>query len=351
MTKEKSQIIETIKKVMPAVVSIVISKHLNDLKKELPEFFPYSEYPELRIPPDKIDAHGMVQVGGGSGFIVDEGGTILTNKHVIADPGAEYTVITMNGDKHEADVIARDPLDDVAVLKIRNVAKLPVVTLGSSDNLELGATVIAFGNALGIFRNTVSTGIISGLSRAISAKPDPTAPVQEMRGLIQTDAAINPGNSGGPLTDIFGNVIGINAAVVFGAQNIGFAIPIKAAERDLADLKKHGTIRRPFLGLRYLTLNPDLKEKLNLTVDYGALVVKENPLDQAIVPGSPAARAGIRENDIILEWDGKQITNDSNIQDFLEQSEVGQSVSLKIFRNKKELTTKVVLAERKQTSS
>jgi len=350
MAKEKSQIVKTIKKVMPAVVSIVISKHLEDLKKELPEIFPYADYPELRIPPDKIDAHGMVQIGGGSGFLVEGSGIILTNKHVIADPKAAYTVITMNGDKFDAEVLARDPLDDVAILKIKTAKKLPVVSLGDSDNLELGQTVIAFGNALGIFRNTVSTGIISGLSRAISAKPDPLAPTQEMRGLIQTDAAINPGNSGGPLTDIFGNVIGINAAVVFGAQNIGFAIPIKAAERDLADLKKHGAIRRPFLGLRYLTLNPDLKEKLKLAVDYGALIVKEHPLDQAVVPGSPASRAGLRENDIILEWNGERITSEKNIQDCLEQSEVGQIVALKILRNKKELTAKVVLAERKQPS-
>ncbi|KKU93790.1 MAG: 2-alkenal reductase [Candidatus Jorgensenbacteria bacterium GW2011_GWA1_48_13] len=350
MAKEKSQIIGTIKKVMPAVVSIVISKKLEDLKKELPEMFPYSDYPELQIPPEKIDAHGMVQIGGGSGFLVDGGGIILTNKHVIADPKAAYTIITMNGDRFDAEVLARDPLDDVAILKIKSGKKLPVVQLGSSDNLELGQIVIAFGNALGIFRNTVSTGIISGLSRAISAKPDPLAPAQEMRGLIQTDAAINPGNSGGPLTDIFGKVIGINAAVVFGAQNIGFAIPIKAAERDLKDLRLHGTIRRPFLGLRYLTLNPDLKEKLNLVHDYGALVVKEHPLDQAVVPNSPAARAGLKENDIILEWNGERITPDKNIQDCLEQSEVGQTVSLKVVRNKREFSAKIVLAERKQLS-
>lgn len=350
MAKEKSQIMATIKKVMPAVVSIVISKRLEDLKKELPEMFPYSDYPELRIPPDKIDARGMVQIGGGSGFLVDGSGIILTNKHVIADPGAAYTIITMNGDKFDAEVLARDPLDDVAILKIKTDKKLPVVKLGSSDNLELGQTVIAFGNALGIFRNTVSTGIISGLSRAISAKPDPLAPMQEMRGLIQTDAAINPGNSGGPLTDVYGGVIGINAAVVFGAQNIGFAIPIKAAERDLKDLKVHGTIRRPFLGLRYLTLNPDLKEKLRLAHDYGALIVKEHPLDQAVVPNSPAAKAGLKENDIILEWNGERITSDKNIQDCLEQSEVGQTVSLKVARNKREFSTKIILAERKQLS-
>jgi serine protease Do len=346
--KEKSQIIKTIKNVMPAVVSIVISKKLEDLKKELPELGSLFNDPHFQIPPDKIDAHGMVQVGGGSGFIVDKKGVILTNKHVIVEPHAEYTVILSNGDKMSAKVLARDPLDDVAILKVNPTdGDLPTAELGRSDGIELGQTVLAFGNALGIFRNTVSTGIISGLSRSISAKPDPSKPTQEMRGLIQTDAAINPGNSGGPLTDIFGKVIGINAAVVFGAQNIGFAIPINAAERDLNDLKKHGKIRRPFLGLRYLTLDDDFKEKLKLSVSYGALVAKEHLLDQAIIEGGPADKAGLKENDIILEWNGEKITADKNIQDYLENCEVGDSINLKVLRNKKEINVKVVLAERK----
>ncbi len=342
------QIIKTIKKVMPAVVSVVISKKLEDLKKELPELDPAFSDPRFQIPPDKIDARGMVQVGGGSGSIVDKKGIILTNKHVIAEPRAEYIVILSSGEKLNARVLARDPLDDVAILKIDSPdGSLPTVELGDSNNLELGQTVIAFGNVLGIFQNTVSTGIISGLSRSISAKTDPTSPVQEMRGLIQTDAAINPGNSGGPLTDIFGRVIGINAAVVFGAQNIGFAIPIKAAERDLADLKRHGKIRRPFLGLRYLTLNEDLREKLKLTVAYGALVAKEHILDQAIVEGSPADKAGLKENDVILEWNGEKITTEKNIQDYLENCEVGNKIKLKVLRNGREEETVAVLAERK----
>ncbi|MCP6720176.1 MAG: trypsin-like peptidase domain-containing protein [Patescibacteria group bacterium] len=350
--KEKSQIIDTVKEVMPAVVSIVISKKLDDLRRELPQMYPFWEHPQLNIPPDKIDAHGMVQIGGGSGFIVGENGTILTNKHVIAEPRAEYTIITNDGEKYKTEVVARDPLDDVAILKIVNPSnhapkKMKTVSLGNSENPEMGQTVLAFGNALGIFKNTVSTGIISGLSRSISAQPDPSSPAREMRGLIQTDAAINPGNSGGPLTDIFGAVIGINTAVVYGAQNIGFAIPIKAAERDLEDLKKHGVIRRPFLGLRYLTLNQDIKEKLNLPVEYGALIVKEHPLDQAIVPKGPAARAGLREKDIILEWGGQKITTEKNIQDYLEDCEVGSNAALKVLRGKRTFETKVVLGERK----
>ena len=349
--KEKSQIIDTIKNVMPAVVSIVISKKIDDLRKELPQSYPFWDHSQLHIPPEKINAHGMVQIGGGSGFIAGKNGIVLTNKHVITEPRAEYTIITIDGQKHKTEVIARDPLDDDAILKIINPSKstlkLKMASLDNSNNLEVGQTVLAFGNALGIFNNTVSTGIISGLSRSISAQPDPSSPAREMRGLIQTDAAINPGNSGGPLTDIFGTVIGINTAVVYGAQNIGLAIPIKAAERDLEDLKKHGTIRRPFLGLRYLTLNQDIKEKLNLPVEYGALVVKEHPLDQAVIPKSPAAKAGLKEKDIILKWGGQKITTEKNIQDYLEDCSVGSRATLMVLRGKKELKIKVVLAERK----
>lgn len=311
-THGESAVIATVKKVMPAVVSVIISKSLKELQKELPQLYPQM-FPDMlpfRIPPDKIDAHGMVQVGGGSGFIVDASGIVLTNKHVIAEPHAEYTVITSDNETYNAEVVARDPVNDVAILRIKPRKKLPVVELGNSDHLELGETVLAIGNALGIFKNTVSLGIVSGLSRAISAQADPDTPPQEMRGLIQTDAAINPGNSGGPLVDLDGHAIGVNAAIVFGAQNIGFAIPINSAHRDLHDLKQFGRIRRPLLGLRYLILNPNIQEKLKLPVDYGALVVKEHPLDHAVIPKSPADRAGILEKDIILEWAGEKITSE-----------------------------------------
>jgi len=349
MRREKSKIIKTIKKVMPAIVSVVISKSLKELEHELPEFKPTknSKKSTLHIPPDKIDAHGMVQVGGGSGFIVDDGGIILTNKHVIAEPNGDYDVITSWNERFDAQILACDPVNDVAILKINPREKLPVLELGDSDHLELGQTVLAFGNALGIFQNTVSAGIISGLSRSVSAQADTESPPQDMRGLIQTDAAINPGNSGGPLANIFGKVIGINAAVVAGAQNINFAIPIKAALRDLEDLKKYGRIKRPLLGLRYLTINKDLQEKMRLAVDYGALVTKEHPIDHAVIPGSPAHKAGIEDGDIILGWNGQKITAEKSIPDYLENCAVGEKVKLKVLRNKNELETEVLLAERK----
>lgn len=347
--REKSQIIATVKKVMPAVVSIAISKDIKDLEKEMPEYFKDAPLgrPELSIPPSEINAQGQVQIGGGSGFITDETGIILTNKHVIAEANANYTVTTNDNQTYPAEILARDPVNDVAILKINPKNKLPIVALGDSRSLELGQTVLAIGNALGIFKNTVSAGIISGLSRAVSAQAEPDAPFQEMRGLIQTDAAINPGNSGGPLVDIFGRTIGINAAVVFGAQNINFAIPIHAAERDLNDLKKYGRIKRPLLGLRYLIINKDIQEKLRLPTDYGAFVTKEHPLDQAVIPKSPAANAGLAENDTVLEWNGQKITPDKSIQDYLDDCAPEDKVNLKIIRAGKELNLLITLTERK----
>lgn len=346
---EKSPIISTIKKVMPAVVSIVISKSLEAIEKEIPPevlpFLPFG-HPHLDIPQEEIDARGMVKIGGGSGFIVDPSGVILTNKHVVVDPKAEYTVIMDDGKKNSAEVLARDPVDDVAILRIKG-KNLPAVELGESTDLELGQSVVAIGNALGIFKNTVSAGIVSGLSRSIRAATSPTVAAQELRGLIQTDAAINPGNSGGPLVNLDGQAIGINAAIVFGAQNLGFAIPINYAKRDLADLKKFGRIKRPLLGLRYLTIDENMGEKMKLPVASGAIIIGQEPHTPGVIAGSPAAKAGLKERDIILECDSVKITPERTIQDILEEKEVGDVLKLKVMRGKKNLIAEVKLTERK----
>jgi len=330
------------------VVSIAIAKHLEDLEKEIPkELYPFLPGgPHLKIPDALVDKRGMVQIGGGSGFLVREDGLILTNKHVIADSKAEYTVLTSDGRKFQAEILSRDPINDVAILKIA-ANGMPNINLGDATKLELGESVVAIGNALGIFKNTVSLGIISGLSRAISAQANPLAPPQEMRGLIQTDAAINPGNSGGPLVTLDGLAVGINAAVVFGAQNIGFAIPINAARRDLDDIKKYGRIRRPLLGVRYIMIDDNLKDKMNLLVNYGALIIKESQHDHGVVPGSPAAKAGLKEKDIVLEFNSKKLDRDHPIQDFLENMGVGDKVELLVLRGKKQLKVKLALTERK----
>lgn len=349
---EKSPIVKVVKKVIPAVVSIVISKTQHQLEEEIRRFLPFFGVPfgleppiHEEIPPELLDERGRIKIGGGSGFIISDDGIILTNRHVVIDPKAEYTVITNDGKKYSAKVLARDSINDVAILTI-NAKKLPTVELGNSSALELGETVIAIGTALGLFQNTVSTGVVSGLSRLITAETGLGGEIERLRGLIQTDAAINPGNSGGPLVNMAGKAIGINTAVVFGAQNIGFAIPINTAKKDMADVKKYGHLRQPSLGLRYLILNKSLQRKFNLPSDYGALIVRERPDDVAILAGGAADKAGLKEYDIVLECDGKKITPDNTLQDVIQNKNIGDAVKLKILRKGKEIAMKATLGER-----
>ncbi len=335
--------IDAVKKVAPCVVSIVISKYLPKIK---------SIYPAPFFNPFMLgDAEGgekeKVKIGGGSGFIVHPDGLVLTNKHVVFDPDSEYTVISMDGQEYSGKVISRDPINDIAVLKI-NATGLPTVRLGNSSKLELGQTVVAIGNALGLFSNTVSKGIISGLSRKISASLGSGGQMEHLRGVLQTDVAINQGNSGGPLIDLDGEVIGINTAIIFGAQNIGFSIPINWAKQDLEDIIKHGRIIKPFIGLQYVMLNKELQQKYALPVDYGALVVRNHiPNSVAVVLGSPADKAGVKENDIILSLNGENLTDDKDLSDKLQSFKVGDSIDLAVLRKKDNLNLSVKLEERK----
>lgn len=340
-----------IKKVLPAVVSVVVSRKLQELEKELPtEVFSLLPFnmPNLKLS-EKADSRGMIPIDWGSGFIVDPSGVILTDKHVVSDPSAEYLVITSDNKKYQAEIIARDPLDDIAILKITpsGETKLTAAKLGDSSKLRLGQTIASIGNALGMFQNTVSMGIVSGLSRSISAQPEPGAPLQELRGLIQTDAAINPGNSGGPIINLKGEVIAINAAIVSDAQNIAFAIPINAAKRDLSDVKKYGKVKRPLLGLRYIDIDERLKEKMNLPVDYGVLVAGKGEPFEGVILNSPASKAGFQEGDIIIGCNGEKLSPSRSLKDFLEELNVGDILETKVIRNQKELDIKVELAEKK----
>lgn len=343
---KNSPVIKTVKKVIPAVVSIVCSKFLDEKK------IPYNALNQdfFGVPsPVSQQKKNKVKVGGGSGFIVDEMGIIFTNRHVIEDPNAEYLVVLQGGEKVIPEILAKDPIHDVAILKIQK-ENLPIVKLGNSSSLELGQDVIAIGNALGIFQNTVSTGIISGLARAIFAQNSISEEKTMLRGLIQTDAAINPGNSGGPLVDLDGKAIGINAAMVYGAENIGFALPINNAKRDLEELKEYGRIRQPFLGLRYVSIDKGLKEKFKLPVETGALVLSEPDLyivKNAVIPGSPADKAGIKESDIIIGVADKKITEEQTLNDLLIECKIGKAFPLRILRQGKEKTVKITLAEKK----
>ncbi len=336
--------IEAVRKVAPSVVSVVISKFLPKIKGVYG--MPGTPFSNPFLFGEVEDGQKeKISVGGGSGFIVHPDGLILTNKHVVFDQEAEYTVITTDLQEYPAKVLSRDPINDIAVLKI-NAKGLPAVRLGNSGKLELGQTVLAIGNALGMFSNTVSRGIISGLSRSISAALGTEGEMEHLRGVLQTDVAINQGNSGGPLISLDGEVVGINTAIIFGAQNIGFSIPINWAKQDLEDIIKYGRIVKPYLGLQYVKLDKKLQKQYSLPVDYGALVVRDHRPDSvAIVPNSPAARAGIKENDIILELNGEKVSDE--LQDMLQKYEVKTEIELTVLRKDEQMKVKVKLEERK----
>jgi serine protease Do len=342
MTHE-DEIVRAVEAILPSVVSIVITKHVNFVNPQLPfGGIPSNETSE--------EEGQNVRLGGGSGFLISDDGLVLTNKHVIMDPEMDYTIFDQDGNTSEVRVLARDPINDVAILKMTPQHSpnggFRAAPLGSSHDLKLGQTVIAIGNALGEFQSSVSTGVVSGLSRLITAISDMSGHQERLRGLIQTDAAINPGNSGGPLINIKGEVIGINAAVVYGAQNIGFAIPIEKAKRDLEDIQKFGRIRRPLIGIRYMVINPALAAHFRLPVDYGALLVREQmPGDHAVVPGSAAERAGIREGDILLSCNGTTITEKKSLEDMLESTRPGDTISLIVLRGNEKHTIRLQLKE------
>ncbi len=351
-TPNSNPVVNAIKKVQNSVVSVVVTKEIpDDLLKKLPltnpSGLPFPQVPkqdrENKIPHD----HERVQVGGGSGFIISKDGLILTNKHVVRDPTATYSVVLNSENVLPAKIISRDPINDIAVLKIESEEDLPVAPLGSSSSLQLGDTLIAIGNALGTFRNTVSVGVVSGLSRFLSAHDGIAGTVAHLRGLIQTDAAINPGNSGGPLVGVDGKAVGISVATVMGAENIGFAIPIDSAKKDLEDIKKYGYIRKPFLGVRYLILNEKIKDRLGLEIEKGAYIIAEDvPGDEAVVEGSPAHKAGLREEDIIIDFNGQKIDEKITLQDVLEKCEVGQEVKVRFLRKGQEDEVTIKLTER-----
>lgn len=344
VVNEESAIIEVAKTASESVVSIVITKDLP--KYENYYYNPFENDPffeDYQIPGRRQNGTEEVQIGAGTGFIVTNDGMIITNKHVVADTDASYTVILNNEEKYDAQVIARDTLLDIAFVKIE-AKDLKPLKLGTSQNLKVGQSVIAIGNSLGEFSNTVSAGIISGLSRNIIAGDASGNNPEELHDVIQTDASINPGNSGGPLLDIEGNVIGVNVAVAQSAENIGFAIPVDVVNDLLKRLNEDGSIERPILGLRYTLITKNIQEENNLTVDYGALVIKgdgENEL--AVIPGSPADIAGIVENDIILEIDNKRINENLPLQNAIQEKRFGDTVELKVLSKGEEKTITIEL--------
>lgn len=348
---DEERIVNVVEKLNPSVVSIVVTKELPKYYGQSgPDIFNFPDifdwpfkfsFPEEKQTPEKEKQ----EIGGGTGFVVDSKGLILTNKHVVSDAEADYTIVTIKGDKYPAEVLAEDPFNDIAVLKVKTEKlNLPEVVLGDSDKLKIGQTVIAIGNALGEYRNTVTKGVISGIGRKIVAGDLKGSEVLE--NVIQTDAAINFGNSGGPLINLKGEVIGINTAISQAGQLIGFAIPINQAKDSIESVKKTGKIIRPFLGVRYVLITPAMAKANNLPVDYGALVIRGQTSDQlAIVPGSAADKAGIVENDIILEVDGKKITEENSLAKIIQKYKTGDKIELRILHQGKEKKVKVTLGE------
>lgn len=351
---EDSEVIDAVAKVQPAVVSIVVTKDLESIyQNNFPfgqnEFFydffgqNYDQSSDNGSADNQNGSGEKQEIGGGSGFVISADGLILTNRHVVSDDEADYTVITNEGTEYEAKVMAKDTLLDIAVIKI-DAQDLPVAELGDSEALEIGQTVIAIGNTLGEYTNSVTKGIVSGKGRAIVAQDSLGAAAERLENVIQTDAAINPGNSGGPLINIAGQVVGISAAVDLSGQLIGFAIPINDAKEAIDSVKTQGKIVRPELGVRYVIITKGLAERNNLPVDYGALVVGgENADEPAIVPGSAASLAGLAEKDIILEVGGKQITEEDPLAELIQKQKIGEPVKLKILRDGKEKELTVTL--------
>lgn len=351
--EEESATIDVVKKVQPSVVSIVVTQDLKKLYKEYqmpfedPFFKQFFELPQGQQDQNSNEQEGgKEKISGGSGFIISSDGLILTNSHVVSFENVEYTVILDNGKKYSAKVIATDTVTDVALVKI-DASNLPVIELGDSDSLQIGQTVIAIGYALGEYPNTVTKGVISGLGRAITAGGAYVG-YQTLENVIQTDAAINPGNSGGPLVNLAGQVIGLNTAVDFSGQLLGFAIPINSAKQDIESVKKTGKISKPFLGIRYQLVTKEIAKRNNLPYEYGALVLRGEKADElAVVPGSPADKAGIVENDLILEVNGQKIDEKNTLAKFISKQKVGDEVTLKIWHKGEEKTVRVKLEERK----
>ncbi len=344
----EDQTVTSVQTALPAVVSILISKDVNTANQTGPDVFNFGPFgfslPQEQLPSPTPKTKQRQQVGAGTGFIVTADGMIATNRHVVVDESAQYLVVLNDGRKFDAKVLGRDPVLDVAIIKIE-ATNLPVVQLGDSDKLKVGQSVIAIGNTLAEYRNTVTRGIISGIGRRVDAGGVGIG-TEVIEGAIQTDAAINPGNSGGPLIDLAGRVIGINTAINNQGQSIGFAIPINEAKRVIESVKLHGKIVRPWLGVRYVLLNEQIAEENQLPVKAGALVVRgQKQTDLAVIPGGPADKAGIRENDIIISADGVAIDAEHPLGLLVGKKNPDDTVSLLVRRGNVEKTVGVTLGE------
>ena len=285
----------------------------------------------------------------GTGIIISGDGYILTNKHVI-DGANKVSVILYDGTTYsDVSIITTDPLNDVAFLKIKDVSDLKSATLGDSKTINVGQQVIAIGNALGQYQNTVTSGIISGTGRSVTAS-DGYSSSETLTDMIQTDASINAGNSGGPLVNAAGEVIGINTAVSADGENIGFAIPISSVKGMLNSILETGSAKRAYLGLYYVNITPDIAAEYELPVNAGAYVYS-NSKYTAIAKDGPAAKAGIKEKDIITAVNGTKVGIAGSVSSLIGEFKPGDTVQLTILREGKQTTVNITLGEYNSNSS
>lgn len=314
---EESTTISVVEKVSPAVVSIVVKT----------------------IDFDLFSGPSLSEAGIGTGFIVDSSGLIVTNSHVVDNARGEYSVVLKDGSTYEVEQIHLDPATDLAILEIIG-RDLPIVELGDSDSLKVGQTAIAIGNALGMYQNTVSVGVVSGVSRQVSAGGGFSNRATLTENAIQTDAALNPGNSGGPLLNSAGQVIGINFATTFGADNVSFALPINSLKPLLEIFLKEGKIVRPYIGISYTIITKEIAALRRLPE--GAFVSR-------VLVDSPADKAGIQRGDIITKFDGEQIGSTLSIASAVAKKRIGDKVDIEVDRGGETIALEVTLEESPET--
>lgn len=316
LVQEENAVISVVDKSSPSVVAIGVNRRVVN---------PFDPFALPRREDSTI----------GTGFLVSSKGLIVTNKHVVSDTTTRYTVVTKDGQKLDVKKIYRDPVLDLAIVQIDPDGLKPL-ELGDSSKLKVGQTVIAIGNALGRFTNTVTTGVVSGVGRKVVTEDPFSGSAESLDDLIQTDAAINPGNSGGPLLNSAGQVIGVNVATTEGAQNIGFAIPINGVKSIVDEFSTKGSVSRPFLGIRYRFVSKDVAI-LN-EVPQGAFI-------QEVIDGGPAQKAGVEVGDIITKINGQAIDNENKISQIVSGSVIGSKLELTIWRNGKEIKVTAILTE------
>lgn len=331
---EESIVVDVVERYGPSVVTVGIKKTERVVDPFEGIFDPFGFF---NIPRQQTQERDIEQ-DIGSGFVVSEDGLIVTNKHVVSDTSASYRIFTRDNKLFEVERIYRDPTNDLAILKV-NVGedKLQPVELGDSSQLKVGQFVIAIGTALGEFRNTVTTGVISGLGRGIIAG-SPFEGTENLENVIQTDAAINPGNSGGPLLNSLGQVVGVNVAVASGAQNIGFALPINTVKETLNNFNATGQFSRPYLGVRFRIIGQ--KEAVAKEWIQGAGIVE-------VIADSPAEKNGILPGDIITKIDREKISNENDLAQIISKKKVGDQIKVTVWRDNEEKTVSIFLEEAK----